>query len=561
MIQRSISAALNQKWVVVIISILVGGAGIYSFTKMNIDAYPDISGVQVQITTSFNGRAAEEVEKQVTIPLERILSSVPKIEIIRSRTIFGLSLVQVSFEPAVNDYWAREVVYQKLAEVSLPENAQPSVASLSTAYGEIFRYELVAPKLSELELRTLNDWTVIPRLRRVKGVAEVTNFGGKGKIYTVRVDKNKLLQFRVTLDDVLKAIQSNNNNGGGSLLDRGSDSLVIRGFGRFENYHEMEMVLIKNSSGTPVYIKDVANIEIDNLPQTGIFAKDDQLPGVEGIIRMRRGENPSFVLENIQSALLELNKTLPDGAVIKPFYNRSDLVSATLHTVAHNTFMGIGLVVLTLLIFLGDIRVALIVAATIPFSLLFALILMYLTGVPISLLSVGAIDFGIIVDGAVIVSENIIRHLAKEKSVANIKETVLKSTLQVQKPMFFSMIIVIMAYLPLLSLKYIEGLLFKPMAITLCFAFIGALLIALYLVPSLILIIFGQDGKPREVSYIDHLTEWYKKALSICFTHSKILLGLAVSIMLVVFIGLAPRLGTEFLPYMDEGGFWVGKII
>ena len=209
MIEQSIASALKQKWIVIIATIIVGGLGIYAFTRMNIDAYPDISGVQVQVITKFDGRAAEEVEKQVTVPLERILTSVPKIEVIRSRTIFGLSLVQVSFQPGTDDYWAREVVYQKLSEVSIPEDASPSVGSLSTAYGEIFRYELIGEGLSELELRTINDWMVIPRLQRVRGVAEVTNFGGKGKIYTVRIDKDKLLRFRITLDDVIKAIQSN----------------------------------------------------------------------------------------------------------------------------------------------------------------------------------------------------------------------------------------------------------------------------------------------------------------------------------------------------------------
>lgn len=560
MIERSISESLKQKWIVLIVTALIGGAGIYSYSRMNIDAYPDISGVQVQIVTSFNGRAAEEVEKQVTIPLERTMSSVPKIEVIRSRTIFGLSLVQVSFEPEVNDYWAREQVFQKLSEANLPEDAHPSLASLSTAYGEVFRYELISKdgSASEMDLRTLNDWVVIPRLQRAKGVAEVTNFGGKGKIYTVRVDKDKLLKFRVTLDDVIRAIQDNNNSGGGSLLDRGSDSLVIRGLGRIEDFKEIGYILVKNVGGTPVFIRDIGRVEMDHLPQTGIFSKDNHRPGVEGIVRMRRGENPSVVLENVEEAVGIINSSLlPKGIKIAPFYNRTELVSETLHTVAHNTLLGIGLVVLCLLVFLGDIRVSLIVAATIPLSLLFALTLMYLTDIPISLLSVGAIDFGIIVDGAVIVSENIVRHLHERKKETSVEATILESTLQVQKPMFFSMLIVILAYLPLLSLRYIEGLLFKPMAITLCYAFLGALLLALYFVPAISLLAFRKGKAPREVAYFDRLIEWYKKALKFCLEHAKAVTIAAFSVMAIVFILIFPRLGTEFLPYMDEGVFWL----
>ena len=557
MIENSIAGALKHKWLVLIITCFIGGLGIYAFTRMNIDAYPDISGVQVQIITSMSGRAAEEVEKQVTIPLERTMALVPKIEIIRSRTIFGLSLVQISFQPGVDDYWAREQVYQKLSEADIPEDAIPSVGSLSTAYGEIYRYELVGENWSELDLRTINDWTVIPALQKAKGVAEVTNFGGKGKIYTVRIDKDKLLRFRVTLEDVRKALQSNNNSGGGSLLDRGSDALVIRGLGRIEDYREMASILIKNSGGTPVFIKDIARVEVDNLPQTGIFAKDNQASGIEGIVRMRRGENPSVVLENIEEAVQNLNKNLPKGVKLKPFYDRTELVRETLHTVAHNTLMGIGLVVITLLIFLGDWKISLIVAATIPFSLLFALILMWLTGIPISLLSVGAIDFGIIVDGAVIVSENIVRHLHERKDHADRKEVILSSTLQVHRPMFFSMLIVILAYLPLLSLRYIEGLLFRPLAITLCFAFLGALLLALFFVPASVFLAFGKGKPPVEVAYFDKLVLGYRKVLKLCLHHTKLVLSLTAGAMLLIFVGLAPRLGTEFLPYMDEGVFWL----
>jgi cobalt-zinc-cadmium resistance protein CzcA len=565
-LSSSVAAAIKNRWLVLGLAGVVAGIGVWSFTRMNVDAYPDISGVEVELITTYPGRAAEDVEQQISIPLERAMASIPHAEVIRSRTIFGLSDVQIIFEPDVEDYWARQVVFEKIGNANLPSDAQSSMGPLATAYGEIYRYQLVSDKdhaaeQTPMELRTLNDWVITPRLLRAKGVVDVENFGGLGKQYAVHLDRNKLAQYGVKLQEVTAAIKANNSSGGGSLMERGSTSLVIRGIGRINDYKELENILIKNSNGTNVFIRDVGQVVVDHLPLTGIFGKDDNDNSVEGIVVMRRGANPSTTLDNIKEAVQELNKSiLPQGVTLVPFYDRTSLIQDTLHTVLHNTALGIILVVLILFIFLGDPKIAFIVALTIPGSLLVALLLMKLTGIPISLLSVGAIDFGIIVDGAIIISENIIRHLhdqADSGKDVNISDTILQATEQVQKPMLFSMLIVIVAYLPLLSLQYIEGLLFRPMAITLCFALFGALLIALYLVPALSSVLFKKAQKEKENTFFDKLTRGYEKLLPLVLQNRLKVIGSVVILFIVVIVGVIPRLGTEFLPYMDEGVFWL----
>lgn len=559
MFHNSVAAAIRNRWLVLFFSVLIGGLGVYCYTLMNIDAYPDISGVQVQITVSYPGRAAEEVEQQITVPLENTFASIPHHEVIRSRTIFGLSLVQVIFEPDVDDYWAREVVFQKIGDAGLPSDAQASMAPLDTAYGEIFRYELKGDaEHGPLQLRELNDWVITPRLLKAKGVAEVENFGGLGKQYAIQLDPAKLLQYGVKLQELEAAVKANNSSGGGSLLERGSTSLVIRGLGRVQDYKQLENVFVKNSSGTQVFVRDLGHVVIDHLPQTGIFGKDDQGNGVEGIVVMRRGENPSSTLKKIEEAVSDLNDNiLPKGVRVSTFYNRRSMINETLHTVFHNTALGILLVVLTLFVFLGNPRIALIVACTIPGSLLFALVLMKLTNIPISLLSIGSIDFGIIVDGAIIVSENIIRHLAENKGKRSLRQVIVEAANQVQKPMLFSMLIVIIAYFPLLSLQYIEGLLFRPMAITLCFALFGALLIALFVVPVLATFLFRRNMEIKEESPLDRLTEKYRAILPKVLENRKAIVGSCAALLAVVLLLVLPRLGTEFLPYMDEGVFWI----
>ncbi|TGN11626.1 efflux RND transporter permease subunit [Leptospira ilyithenensis] len=558
---QTVEFAYENGGLTILAASLVGALGVVAFLNLNIDAYPDISGVQVQIISEYTGRAAEEVEQQVTIPIERVMYGIKGVEIVRSRSIFGLSLVQVIFESGTNDYFARSQVFEKISEVDVPSTAVVTLGGLTTAYGEIYRYELTqGGETNPLELRTIHDWTVIPKLSKIKGVAGVANFGGLGKQYSIQLIPVNLLRYGVTLQDVINAVQINNSNGGGSILERGSSATVIRGLGRIKDYKELENILIKNSFGTNVYVRDIGSVIIDHRPRTGVFGKDEKNDSIEGIVQMRRGENPSQVLDRIHSEIKELNdNVLPENIKIKPFYDRTFLIENTLVTVIKNTLLGIILVIITLLMFLGNLRMAVLVALTIPFSLQFALLMMYLADIPISLLSVGSIDFGIIVDGSVIISENVMRHFSM-KAKNKPADLILKASKEVQKPMLFSMVIVILAYIPLLSLTKIEGLLFRPMAFTLCFALFGAILFALYIAPTVIKSFFSSADylnleekrglfEKIEVSYARLLPIILKKRKQVAFVFFVFFIFVSVVII--------PKLGTEFLPYMDEGTFWL----
>jgi heavy metal efflux system protein len=562
MIPTLMRLALSQRWLVLMLAGTLAALGVWAFQHQQIDAYPDISGQMVQIITTYPGRAPEEVERQVTIPLEIVMRSVPRVDKIRSRTIFGLSIVEVLFEEGVESYWARQRVKEKLDEATLPDGVKPDLGALATAYGEIYRYEIVSDGTFDLmELRTLQDWVVTPRILRCAGVADVENFGGYLKQYTVTFNPDQLQRYNLSLGDVTDALQSNNSSAGGSVLTRGSMSFVIRGKGSVQDTAEIGSIFIKSIDGSPIYLRDVATVGLDYPPPTGIFSKDRLDNSVEGIVLMRRGENPSEVLERVKEAVAELNgKTLPKGVQIKTFYDRSFLVQNTLHTVAHSVMLGITLVVLVLLLFLGRPSMAALVALTIPFSLLVALLLMYISGIPIGLLSVGAIDFGIIVDGAVIMAENIAHRLggaARQRTQQNVSKTVLAAVLEVERPVFFSVLMIIGAYLPLLSLTSIEGLLFRPMALTLVFALLGALFFALFVVPVLATFLFRNGYKEWE----NPLLRWFRPVYAVVLRtmlHVRWLVAVSVAALLaVVFVQVLPQLGTEFLPYMDEGVIWI----
>ncbi|HUL12492.1 MAG TPA: CusA/CzcA family heavy metal efflux RND transporter [Methylococcaceae bacterium] len=564
MIPALIRAALHYRWIVLIGAIIVMVLGLWSFTRMKIDAYPDISAQMVQVITTYPGRAPEEVERQVTIPVEIAMRNVPKVETIRSRTIFGLSVVQLIFEEGTESYWARQRVQEKLSGLDLPEGAAAELGPLATAYGEVLRYELVSDGRYDLmELRTLNDWVVIPRLLRASGVAEVANFGGYAKQHGVLLDPAQLLRFGLSVNDVVDAIQTNNASAGGSVLSRGSMSFVIRGRGALQDEAEIGSIFIKSIGGTPIYVRDVAEVRLDSKVPAGIFSKDLTDETVEGIVLLRKGENPSEVLAKVQAAVSELNaEGLPEGVRVEPFYDRSNLVESTLHTVGHSVMLGIGLVVLVLLAFLGRPSLAALVALTIPFALLFALVLMYGAGIPIGLLSIGAIDFGIIVDGAVIMAENIARRLDEaghkpEHERPSTAQTVLAAALEVERPVFFSILMIVGAFLPLLTLTRIEGLLFRPMALTIVFALGGAALFALLVVPVLAVLLFRTGYREWENPVLARLSIQYAALLTWLMHHRWRAVAAAAALLVGVFVLIVPRMGTEFLPYMDEGVVWV----
>jgi len=562
MISHLIEAALRLRWVVLVLTVATCAAGVWSFLHQSIDAYPDISGQMVQVITAYPGRAPEEVERQVTIPMEIAMRTLPKLENIRSRTIFGLSVVQMTFEEGTESYWARQRVLENLANVELPEGAMAEMGPLATAYGEVLRYELTSDGTHDLvELRTLNDWVVIPRLLRVPGVAEVSNFGGYEKQYAVTFRPNDLARYDLSLDDVIAAIESNNEAAGGSVLERGSMSFVIRGAGAIESLGQLESTYVKSVGGTPIFLRDVANVDIGTLIPIGIFSKDTTDEGVEGICLMRKAENPTRVIAGLRKAIAEINASaLPEGVAIDVFYDRQDLVDSTLHTVAHSVSLGVTMVVLLLLVFLGRPSMALLVALTIPFSLLFALVCMYLTGIPIGLLSVGAIDFGIIVDGAVIMAEHIARRLGETRaprSGLSVSQVILEAAKDIERPVFFSVLMIMVAYLPLLSLTSIEGLLFRPMALTMVFALLGSLVFALFVVPVLAAMMFRDGYEEWENPVLLALRPAYQAVLRALLALRWLVAAAVVCTVALVLVRLGPQLGFEFLPAMDEGVIWV----
>jgi cobalt-zinc-cadmium resistance protein CzcA len=556
-----IQAAMRLRWVVLLLTLGVIVFGVWAFVHQPIDAYPDISAQMVQIITVYTGRAPEEVERQVTIPIETAMLGVPRVESVRSRTIFGLSVVQMIFEEGTEMYWARQRVDEKIPDIVLPDGVQPQLGPPSTAYGEIYRYELVSDGTHDLiDLRTLNDWVVTRRLKRVSGVAEVANFGGYEKQFAITFNQAQLKRFGLSLGDVEDAIKKNNLAGGGSVVSRGSMSMVVRGQGQLENLDQIQNIFVKSIGGTPIYLKDLASVSIDTKVPNGIFGKDYQEPSVQGIVTMRKGENPSQVLVRVKEAVQELNESqMPPGVQIVSYYDRTHLIDATLHTVTHSVSLGITLVILVLIFFLGRPAMAFLVALTIPFALLFALVLMYLTNIPIGLLSIGAIDFGIIVDGAVIMAENIARRLGESgrRDPRGTWAIIRGAALDMQRSVFISVLLIMVAFLPLLSLTRIEGLLFRPMAMTILFALSGALIFALILVPVLASLLFRYGYREWENPVLHWITPGYGWVLKTLLQARWLAAVVAVAGLALVLVFLVPRLGTEFLPYLDEGVIWV----
>jgi heavy metal efflux system protein len=562
MIPFLIRVALRFRLQVLIVVVAIVATGIWALEGQRVDAYPDISAQMVQVITTYPGRAPEEVEKQVTIPVEIAMRNVPRVEMVRSRTIFGLSVVQLIFEEGTESYWARQRVQERLTSVSLPPGASPEMGPLATAYGEVFRYELVGGGAQDLmELRTLDDWVVIPRLLRVPGVAEVSNFGGYEKQLAVVFNPAQLRRYGLAVNDVVAAIESNNASAGGSVIPQGSMSFVIRGKGAVQTLDELEAIFVKSLGGTPIYVRDVAEVRLDHPVPSGIFSKDRTDSGVEGIVLMRKGENPSEVLAKVNEAVAELNASaLPGDARIRPFYDRTFLVRSTMYTVTHSVLLGITLVIVVLIVFLGRPAMALLVATTIPFALLVAVTLMRVTGIPLGLLSIGAIDFGIIVDGAVIMAENIARRVGampRPVSTENVVRAVREAALEVESPLFLSMFLIIAAYLPLLTLTSIEGLLFRPMALTIVFALAGALVFALLVVPVLTVVFFRRGYSEWENPAVEWFKVIYARWLHVLLRLRWQVATLALGVFVAVVVFVVPRLGTEFLPHMDEGVIWV----
>jgi cobalt-zinc-cadmium resistance protein CzcA len=576
MIKGLLNFALTQRLATTALAIILIAFGIWSWITLKKEAYPDVGDTQVTIITTFPGRASVEVEQQITIPLEKVLNGVPKVIQRRSKTIFGLSVIQLTFEDGTDDYFARQRVLEKLAEAELPNGVSPTLGPLTSPVGEIFRYVIESnDNYNPMQLRTLQDWVIIPKILQVQGVADVINFGGLVKQYHVITSPTKLLKYNLTLQNVIDAINSNNLNTGGNIIKRGEQGFAIRSMGAIRNKEDLLNIVLTSQSGVPVFVKDIATVEEYPLPANGILGytlkdangkKEEVQSGIQGLVAMRRGENASQVVDDLKKKVDEINSSdLPEGVKLKITYDRSDLVDYTIETISHTLLEGFIIVIIVLIFFIGSVRSALVVATTIPISLLFAFTMMKFTGINANLLSLGAIDFGIIVDGAVIMVENIMRHFRdvslEEKRMGIIHNT-LNAAQEVSTEIFFSIIIIILAYLPIFTFQRVEGKLFAPMAYTLAFAILGSLLLALTIIPILMSIIYkkyftpGHRGKIEWHNPIyEFILKFYNKSVQFLVNNYIYTVAAAGAIVIFVSIFGLKHLGTEFLPELDEGSF------
>src|SRR5690242_10091177 len=558
MIERIVSFALTKPLFVVLGLILFIAGGLAAFKSLPIEAFPDVTDTQVNVITLFPGRAAEEVEKQVTVPLEVALSGLPNAVRLFSHTQFGLSFIIMTFDDRANAYFARQQVVERLNGVDLPPGAQPQLAPLSTPIGEIFRYRLKSDTVDPRELRSIEDWVVERQLRLVPGVADIVTMGGLIKQYEVNPDLGRLRDYKVTLQQLFSALDRGNSNVGGGYLEQGLQQYLIRGIGLLRSADDIGNIVVAERNGVPVLVKNLANVSIGAVPRQGLVGEDADDDIVMGIVLMRKGENPSQVLKAVKERVEVLNASgLPRGVKIVPFYDRTWLIDRTLTTVFTNLVEGAALVTLVLLLFLGNLRAAFIVAAVIPLSLLSTFIGLTWVGIPANLLSLGALDFGIIVDGAVIVVENVFRKLTENPHDRSPRlKRILDAAVEVGRPTLFSMLIIIAANIPIFTLQRHEGRIFSPMAWSVTSALVGSLILSLTLVPLLCLALLRKNLPQKENALVHACKRVYEPVLAWAIWNKKMVIGIALA-ALAASLAVVPKLGTEFLPELNEGSIWV----
>ena len=557
MIDAFVTTCLKRRGIVWLVFAMAAGYGAWCWTQLPLEAYPDIADTTSQVVTQVPGLAAEEVEKQITIPLEREIMGTPGMYVMRSKSTFGLSLITVVFRDGAEDYWSRQRLQERIGGVALPYSAQPGLDALTSPIGEIYRYTLESKTRDLRELSELQRWKVIPRLKQVAGVADVSNFGGLTTQFMVEFDPAKLSKYNITLAQVTQAINANNSSAGGSVLTRGQQGFVVRGVGLISGLDDLAQIVVSQKNGVPVLVKDLGEVKLGNKERQGILGKDSNPDTIEGVTLLLKGENPSTVLDGVHEAVRDLNdNVLPQDVKVVPYLDRTMLVQATVHTVGKTLLEGMTLVTLVLLLFLGSPRAALIVALTIPMSLLTAFAFMHQLKIPANLLSLGAIDFGIVVDAAIVVMENILRQREAHADRPLKPRDVLKATLQVTRPIFFGMVVIITAYTPLFAFQRIEYKLFAPMAFAIGFALVGALAVGLLLIPGLAYLAYR---KPRRVFHnraLEKLGQWYEQLLRRIVGQRALTLA-AFALAFVCVIGAAATIGRDFLPYLDEGSLWL----
>jgi len=558
MIHHIVQIALRQRFLMMMLVLLLIVAGAYSFLKLPVDAYPDLSPPMVELVTQWPGHAAEEVERLTTLPLELAMNGTPRMRVMRSISLYGLSDVIMTFDDGTDDYFARQVAFQRIADATLPNGITPSMAPLFSPSGLVYRYVLESPDRTPMELHTFEDWIIERAYRGVPGVADDSGFGGPTMQYHVLLDPVKLYNFHIPVAQVITALSANNSNTGGGFYSKGGQFNYVRGLGQLRTVEDIGEVPVGSNNGAPIRIKDIAHVMIGNAPRLGIFGFEKNPDAVEGVILMRRGEQTQTVLDGVEKKTAQLNSSiLPPDVKIRPYYDRSDLVRVTTDTVEGNLVRGMILVVIVLIFFLGSVRAALISALTIPLALMFAFVFLKARGDAANLLSIGAIDFGIIIDGTIVMVENIYRELGlRHGEKYDLNGVILIAARDVDRPIFYSVAVIIAGYLPIYALTGPAGLLFRPMANTMAFALIGALILTLTIVPVVASLWFKSGVKDRENPVFGWIRRVYEILLGGCLRFPKLTLLTSLLIFGASLL-LIPGIGGEFLPHLDEGALWV----
>jgi cobalt-zinc-cadmium resistance protein CzcA len=570
MIRQAVDFALKNRFLVLAATILLFGWGAVSFHQLPVEAYPDVANNYVEIITQWAGISAEQIEQQVTIPLETVMNGVPGVAHLRSFSIFGLSDIKLVFEDETSNFENRERVLERLSQVTLPAGVTPQMGTDWSPAGQIYFFTLQNhnPAYDVMELKSIEDWIVEKNLKSVPNIVDVATFGGPTREYQVRVDPDKLISYSLSLSQVEQQLTNNNVNAGGSFLEAGLQQINVREVGLVRNVRDIESTVLLTKNGTPLHVRDIAAVSQGPKIRLGQFSRTirradgtviDNDDVVSAWVPIRKGADAEPTLEALHAKVKELNeRVLPPGIKIVPFIDRSDLVHYTTHTVLHNLGEGVVLVVVVLLLFLGNVRGAVIVALTIPFSLLFASTCLKLKGIPANLLSLGALDFGMVVDGAVVMVENVVRHLGRTDDTRPARQRIFDAAHEVQRPVFFAIAIIITAYLPIFTLQRVEGRLFQPMAWTVAFALLGAILFSMIVAPALASLIFPRGAREWHNPVMNWLTAMYRSALRIAIRLRYLTVGVGVaSLCAAIYLTVGGVIGSEFLPHLDEGSLWV----
>ena len=570
MIRKLVDFALQNRLMVLAIGIVLFVWGIVSFHRLPVEAYPDVANNYVDVIAQWPGISAEQIEQQVTIPLETVMNGIPGVAHVRSWSIFGLSTVEMVFGEGTTNFENREHVLERLSQVSLPPGVQPQMGTDWSPVGQVYFYTLESsnPEYDVMNLKSLETWVIEKNLKSVPGVVDVNPFGGPTREYQVQVDPNKLISYGLSISQVEQQLAGNNANAGGSFIEEGEQEVNVREVGLVRDIQDIGNTVLTTRGGTPVRVKDIGVVTQGPEIRLGRFGRAEHMPDgrildnddvVSGIAALQKGDDAQPTLDGIHQKVKELNdQILPKGVTIKSFIDRSDLLHFTTHTVLSNLTAGMILVVIVLFLFLGNARGALVVALTIPFSLLFAATCLDLSHIPANLLSLGALDFGMVVEGAVVMVENIVRHLSHTDETRAPQDKIREAAHEVQRPVFYSIAIIITAYLPIFTLQAVEGRLFRPMALTVAFALLGALIYSILLAPVLMSMLLSKGAKEWENPVMEYLRERYRKSVTWAIHHQLIVLaGGAAALVLAVFLVFSGVIGSEFLPHLDEGALWV----